>query len=72
MNHICLAVCIGYWSQYSMTVTGVDALLTTLQPETESDLQEAGLDSLCKLAAELDNRQHLTDKVVPATLCNLC
>ena len=55
-----------------MTAVGVDALLTALQPETESDLQEAGLDSLCKLATESDNRQHLTDKVVPATACTFC
>ena len=60
------------WPQHSMTVIGVDALLTTLHPETESDLQEAGLDSLCKLATEPDNRQHLIDKVVPATPCNSC
>ncbi|KAL3130480.1 hypothetical protein ABBQ38_008297 [Trebouxia sp. C0009 RCD-2024] len=46
---------------------GVEALLTTLRPEIDSDLQGAGLDSLCKLAAEPDNRQHLTDKgVLPA------
>lgn len=60
------------WHQHSMTAVGVDALLTALQPETESDLQEAGLDSLCKLATESDNRQHLTDKVVPATACTFC
>lgn len=47
---------------------GVEALLTTLSPETGSDLQEAGVDSLCKLAAEPDNRHHLTDKGVPKAL----
>ncbi|KAL3147905.1 hypothetical protein ABBQ32_002617 [Trebouxia sp. C0010 RCD-2024] len=47
---------------------GVEALLTTLRPETDSDLQGAGLDSLCKLAAEPDNRHYLTDKGVLTAL----
>lgn len=50
-----------------MPVTGVEALLTALHPELDSNLQEAGLDSLCKLATEPSNRQHLTDKVLLAT-----
>lgn len=55
---------------YFSFFTGIEALLTTLRPQVDSALQEAGLDSLCKLAAESDNRQRLSDKVLPAITCS--
>lgn len=55
--------------QLSQTLpSGVEALLTIVNPDLEASLQEAGVDSLCKLAAAPQNRQHLTDKVQHCSL----
>ena len=49
--------------QQGAVSAGVTALLTLLDPGKDSTLQEAGLDSLCKLATSPESRQHLIDKV---------
>ena len=46
-----------------MLALGAEAMLTTLGPQVDPRVQEAGADCLCKLAAVPENRQHLIDKV---------
>ncbi len=46
-----------------MFTAGVGALLSVLDPELDGTLQEAGADSICKLATAPDNRQKLVKQV---------
>ena len=45
-------------------MAGIKALLTVLDPELDATLQEAGVDSICKLAAAPENRQNLVQQVI--------
>jgi len=46
----------------------VEALKSVLDPELDATLQEAGVDSLCKLAAAPESRQQLVQQVTAALM----
>ena len=50
-------------NQLAMANAGVEALLTTLDPDLDPTLQEACVDSICKVAAAPENRQRLLQQV---------
>lgn len=44
----------------------MEALVSVLDPELDATLQEAGVDSVCKLAAAPESRQQLVQQVTAA------
>ncbi|DBA73989.1 TPA: hypothetical protein ACH3X1_010815 [Trebouxia sp. C0004] len=54
-------------AQAVLNQQGVEALISVLDPELDATLQEAGVDSVCKLAAAPESRQQLVHQgVLPA------
>ncbi len=52
----------------TICVPGVEALISVLDLELDAKLQEAGVDSVCKLAAAPDSRQQLVQQVTAALM----
>ncbi len=46
----------------------MEALISVLDPELDATLQEAGADSVCKLAAAPESRQQLVQQVTAALM----
>lgn len=46
----------------------MEALISVLDPELDATLQEAGADSLCKLAAAPESRRQLVQQVTNALI----
>lgn len=46
----------------------MEALISVLDPELDATLQEAGVDSVCKLAVAPESRQQLVQQVTAALM----